>query len=186
MELKKEQGIGNGSTKIPAVTTGSEGGNHEEANTEATSGAIEGRPPREELSPLQLRGIHALLTQPTMAAAAQEIGVHPRTVARWLKEPTFRAAYLGQMTELQLDLWRRMLAVRGEVWERFLELMRSPDEKVALRATSWFLNRMLSVPAFLGQISLEEDGFDPGISPSLRTLLAEAEVVEHSNEGDAA
>jgi len=145
-----------------------------------------GRPPREELSALQLAGIHALLTQPTIVAAAAEIEVHPRTISRWMKERSFRAEYLRQMTELQAELWRQMLSVRNEVWTRYLELMRSNDEKVALRATTWFLDKVLSVPPMLGQISFEDDDLDPHTSPSLRSLLAETEAIEHGNEDDAA
>lgn len=186
MEAKKDQDNGNGQAKARREEDVGGAGNGKEPNTEPASPAVGGRPPRDELTSLQLRGIHALLTQPTMAAAAAEIDAHSRTVSRWMKGRAFRAEYLAQMTELQAELWRQMLSVRTEVWNRYLELMRSNDEKVALRATTWFLDKVLSVPAFLSQISLEEDVFDPGISPSLRTLLAEAEVVERGNEDDAA
>jgi hypothetical protein len=87
--------------------------------------------------PLQRLGINALLAQPNMAAAADAIGVLPRTMPRWFKEAAFAREYEAQMEELQHELWRGMLGVRREVWDRFLEFVRSKDERVALRATSW-------------------------------------------------
>ncbi|MDQ3661190.1 MAG: hypothetical protein M3454_09070 [Actinomycetota bacterium] len=50
--------------------------------------------------------------------------------------------------------------MRNEVWNRYLELMRSNDEKVALRATTWFLDKVLSVPPMLGKFSLEDVDLD--------------------------
>lgn len=161
MEEEKAAGNGNGQSKPGAPKTELEVAERKERASEPTTRGAGGRPPREELTPPQLRGMKALLTQPTMVAAAEEIGVHPRTISRWSKEPAFRAEYLGQMTELQMELWRQMLAVKSEVWNRFLELMRSTDERIALRATTWFLDRMLSVPVILSQIAGEDDEIDP-------------------------
>ncbi len=64
--------------------------------------------------------------------------------------------------------------------------MRSNDEKVALRATTWFLDKVLSVPPMLGQFSLEDVDLDPNTPPSLRALLTETEAAEHGNEDDSA
>lgn len=150
MNTKKALGKPNGQAQTSTGMKVGEAGNQTEPNSEPTALAATGRPPREELSPQQLTGIHALLTQPTFVAAAQEIGVHPRTLSRWMKERPFRAEYLRQMTELQAELWRQMLLVRTEVWRRFLELMRSSDEKVALRATTWYLDKVLTVPPDVG------------------------------------
>ncbi|MEZ5365619.1 MAG: hypothetical protein R2748_25640 [Bryobacterales bacterium] len=44
------------------------------------------------LSAIQRRGLLALLTHPTIRKAAQSIGVHERTVRRWLENPNFRSA----------------------------------------------------------------------------------------------
>ena len=184
MEAKKNHSNGNGQTKIRGAKTESDGGDQEEVNAEPASPAVGGRLPRKDLTPLQLRGLNALLTQPTIVAAAEEIEVSPRTLSRWIKQHPFRTEYLGRMTELQVELWRQMLDVRVEVWGRFLELMRSPDERIALRASTWFLDRMLSVPAMLAQISPEDDDLGHHASPSLRAFLNEADADEHGNEDD--
>ncbi len=118
----------------------------------------------------------AILAHPTITAAAEEIDVHPRTISRWFKEPAFAAEYLGQMSDLQLELWRQMLTVRNEVWNRFLELTRSDDERIAIRATIWFLDRMLSVPAILTRSADELDEIGAEIPPKLRAFLEGADA----------
>lgn len=174
MEEEKTGGNRKGQAKPREAKAEIETAERKEPAAESSPRAEAGRPPREELTPPQLRAIKALLTLPTTVAAAEEIGVHPRTISRWSKEPAFRAEYLGQMSELQIELWRQMLGVRSEAWNRFLELMRSTNEQVALRATTWFLDRVLSIPAIVSQIALEDDGVEPDASPRLRALLDEA------------
>ncbi len=147
------------------------------------NGPAGGRPPREELTPQQLWGIAALLTQPTIAAAAKEIEVHPRTISRWFREPAFMAEYVTQIRELQLELWSQMLRVRSEVWGRFLELMRSPDERVALRATTWFLEKLLSTPAILERVAVGDDEAEPDIPPRVRALLQRVDAIERGDGG---
>lgn len=135
-----------------------------------------GRPPREELMPQQLRGIHALMTHPTTASAAEEIGVHPRTLSRWLEaDPRFRAAFFAQMNELQLGLWRDMLSVRGAAWTRFTELLNSDDPRIALRAATWLLGQLLSVPPMVARLNAD-DGPGAAVPPRLLTFLQEAEA----------
>src|SRR5437868_8369007 len=48
---------------------------------------------REKLKPKQESAILALLTARTIEEAATAAGVPPRTLHRWLKEPTFAEAY---------------------------------------------------------------------------------------------
>ena len=185
MEEEKAAGNGKGQSKPSTPKTEIEVAERKERASEPSPPAAAGRPPREELTPQQLRAIVALLTLPTTVAAAEEIGVHPRTLSRWSRDPAFRAEYLRQMSELQVELWRQMLGVRNEAWNRFLELMRSTDERVALRAITWFLDRVLSIPAIVSQIALEDDAVDPDTSPRLHALL-EAETTERGDEDDAA
>jgi hypothetical protein len=137
-----------------------------------------GRPRREGLTPLQHRGISALLTYSTITVAAAEIGVHPRTISRWLKERRFRAEYVRQANELQLELWHQMLAERGEAWGRFQHLMRGDDERIALRATTWLLDRMLSVPAIIRRDAVGEEESGIYLSPRLRALLDEVDAID--------
>ena len=41
----------------------------------------------------QEHAIVALLSQPTVEAAAAECGISPKTLYRWLRDPTFKARY---------------------------------------------------------------------------------------------
>jgi hypothetical protein len=43
------------------------------------------------LTPKQKKGLAAILTQPTLTAAAQAAGVAGKTMDRWLKQPAFMA-----------------------------------------------------------------------------------------------
>lgn len=45
------------------------------------------------LTPKQEKALAALLTEPTVTAAAAKVGVGERTVHTWLAEPTFADAY---------------------------------------------------------------------------------------------
>ncbi len=47
----------------------------------------------DSLTPKQHRGIHALLSEPTLVRAAAKCGVHEHTLRRWLKQPEFRATF---------------------------------------------------------------------------------------------
>lgn len=41
----------------------------------------------------QSEALVALLHEPTIARAATQVGIHERTLRRWLEEPTFKQAY---------------------------------------------------------------------------------------------
>jgi hypothetical protein len=115
----------------------------------ATSRAKGGRPRRDDLQPQDYRAITALMTNPSHRAAAAEIGVSPRTLSRMMRNPKFAAEFDGQVSALRLELWARMLSKRDEVLVRFDQLVQSDSEAVALRATLWFLERVLGQPEAL-------------------------------------
>jgi len=48
--------------------------------------------PTPGLTPLQDKAVEAILQQPTLARAAVAVGVHERTLRRWLEETLFRDA----------------------------------------------------------------------------------------------
>jgi hypothetical protein len=155
----------------------------ENSRTEGSKGSGGGRPPHEVLTPQQVRGIAAVLSRPTIASAAKEIRVHPRTISRWFDEPAFIAEYVSQASELQLQLWNQMLGVRNEVWSRFLELMRGPDERIALRASMWALDKLLSVPAILNKIAIGDEAVEPDIPPRVRALLEQVDTERGDGDG---
>jgi hypothetical protein len=46
----------------------------------------------EQLNPEQQQAVIALLNEPTMRKAAEVVGVHEKTIQRWMDDPTFDAA----------------------------------------------------------------------------------------------
>ena len=128
-----------------------------------------GRPPREELSALELRGIRALIEQRTIVAAAAAIGVHPRTLSRWLRTPTFRTEFLAQLGEMQLAGWQDMHGLREEARDRFRQLLRSKDERIALRACCWLFERLLAPPPMA--LIQQDAGRASAVPTELHSLL---------------
>ena len=53
----------------------------------------------EELSPLQLQAIKALLTERNQTAAAAKVGVSRVTIWRWFKKPVFKQAVIAGKRE---------------------------------------------------------------------------------------
>lgn len=47
----------------------------------------------DQLSPKQERAIMALLSEPTLPRAAEAVGVHEKTIYRWLNDPIFCSVY---------------------------------------------------------------------------------------------
>lgn len=172
-------GKGNGGGSDPGSGSAGEGTTDGRA-TVAERGARGGRPRREGLTPLQLRGINALLMQPTAAGAAREVGVSPETISRWLGERQFSGEYLRQLNKMQVELWGQMLAVRSDVFDRFRELIQG-DPKYALRACLWFLDRMLSVPAIVAHTPARDED-EVAIPPEARALLERLKAVLGDDE----
>lgn len=51
------------------------------------------------LPPQKIKAVAALLTAPTVAAAAESVGVSERTLYRWLKDSAFRQALVSAEAE---------------------------------------------------------------------------------------
>jgi hypothetical protein len=144
-----------------------------------------GRPRREGLDSLQRRGISARLTYPTQAAAAAAIGVSEKTFQRWFQLREFRDEYFRQLDELLAEQWSMMAAARKEIWGRFMELVRSKNETVALRAATWYFDHMARR---MPSLQLRQDNDDDGVElpPKLRELYERLEDPgAESEDGDA-
>src|SRR5919202_1635532 len=69
---------------------------------------------RTKLDGKQEAVIAALLTEPTHAAAAAKAGVGEATLHRWLKEPTFQAAYRAARRDVLRGAVERLQAATGQ------------------------------------------------------------------------
>ncbi len=130
-----------------------------------------GRTARTELTAQQLQAIALYISNPNKAAVAAEIGVSPKSVSRWFQNPAFVTEYRRQLGEVQLELWAQMVAVKNEAWDRFKKLMADVDPRISLRATTWFLDRFLSAPTFIGRSTARETGIEAQLQRRERELL---------------
>jgi hypothetical protein len=87
----------------------------------------------------------ALLSQPTIAKAAAEVGVAERTLRLWMKAPAFLAAYRQARRQLVEHALGELQAAAGEavaVLKRNLRAARSADQ---IRAALGLLRHVLQV-----------------------------------------
>lgn len=141
-----------------------------------------GRPASSELDARQLQAIALYIANPNKTAVAAEIGVARKSVSRWFESPVFVAEYQRQLGDVQFELWAQMVAAKDGAWERFKKLMADPDPRISLRATTWFLDRFLSSPGFLGRSAARETGIGADLERRERELL---ERVGALGRGDA-
>lgn len=78
----------------------------------------------------------ALLTEPTIALAAEKAGISPSTLLRWLKDPTFNQMHREQRRELMAVAVAKLQASSGEAAETARELMLDPDMPPATRLSA--------------------------------------------------
>lgn len=104
-----------------------------------------GRPPRSTIEPRQLLMVAHLLSGRTQREAAELVGVDEKTVSRWLQEPLVRQEFATQLAAISTELWGRVAAEVADAWEVFRGLLRSEDERIRLRACTFFLDRVLAV-----------------------------------------
>ncbi|MFN8233193.1 MAG: helix-turn-helix domain-containing protein [Actinomycetota bacterium] len=86
-----------------------------------------------------------LLSGRTQREAAELVGVDEKTVSRWMQEPVVRQEFATQLAAISTELWGRVAAEVADAWEVFRALLRSEDERISLRACTFFLGRVLAV-----------------------------------------
>ena len=104
------------------------------------------------LSPRQLRAIHALLTRPTVTAAATVLGVAPSTLYRWLGEPPFRQALAQAEGEAVAAAGRRLAALAENALDTVADVMADPTNPapVRVRAAEVVLGHLLRYREIVG------------------------------------
>lgn len=85
------------------------------------------------LTPRQLRAINALLTHPTVAAAAVVLGVAPSTIYRWLGENAFRAALAQAEGEAVAAAGRKLVNLAESALNVLSDVMTDPQAPDAVR-----------------------------------------------------
>ena len=104
------------------------------------------------LTPRQLRAINALLTRPTVTAAATVLGVAPSTVYRWLTEPPFRAALAQAEGEAVAAAGRRLAVLAETALDELGRAMIDPTNPapVRVRAAEIVLTHLLKYREIVG------------------------------------
>lgn len=104
------------------------------------------------LTPRQLRAVNALLTHPTVAAAAVVLGVAPSTIYRWLGENAFRAALAQAEGEAVAAAGRRLAVLAETALDELARSMTDPTTPapVRVRACEVILNNLLKYREIVG------------------------------------
>lgn len=90
-----------------------------------------------DLTPKQVQAIEALLTFPTIEAAASEAGVSTRSITRWLREnDTFREALFSAQDDSLQKLNIRLISASDKALDTLLELATDPKVASGVRQRS--------------------------------------------------
>ena len=94
----------------------------------------------EKLSRKREQALYSLVHQPTIVAAARDIGIGEATLRRWLKNPVFRSEYRRYKQEI-FEHSIALLQVSGdEAVKTLLLSLRAGSEHVRLRAACAILD----------------------------------------------
>lgn len=86
------------------------------------------------LTPVQRKAINLLTQGKGLSETGEILDKDPRTMSRWMHKSEFKAELDRRLDEADRAEDLLMLGLRKEASERLRQLMRSDDEKIALRA----------------------------------------------------
>jgi hypothetical protein len=94
------------------------------------------------------RAIAALLSKPTVRAAARETGVSVRTLERWMKEPAFDALYRSTKGALIRSATSRLTANANDAAMVLKKIFSDKEATPAARVTAAATTIRLSLDAY--------------------------------------
>lgn len=115
---------------------------------------------RDSLTPKQRKALAAVLSEPTLAKAAESAGIAEVTLFRWLRDPIFRTA-LREAEDAVIDnAMHRLLHVQDRVIDTLLSTMTDTEAShaVRLRAAVHAFEFTLKVHSYRRMAHLEEIG----------------------------
>ena len=95
----------------------------------------------EKLTRKQEQAIGALLTEQTLATAAERAGVSEATLRRWLKLPEFLASYRDARRQVMEKAVAQLQQASWAAATTLLKLLGSPSDSVRLRAATAILEQ---------------------------------------------
>lgn len=103
----------------------------------------------ENLTVRQRNAITALLSQPTVSAAAKQASVSREQLYRWLKQPHFAAALTVAESEQLQSVQRGLLAASERALVVLGNLLAAESETVRLRAALGILEQVIRLRALI-------------------------------------
>lgn len=96
------------------------------------------------LSVNQTRALTALLKYPTIGEAAEDVGLSPRTIRRYMAEPDFRAALADAEAEAVTKAAQLAAGTAAEAVMTLVRVMRDPnaEDKDRRQAANALLNHL--------------------------------------------
>jgi cell division inhibitor SulA len=107
----------------------------------------------EGLTGRRLRALEALLSCPTIKAAAKAARVGERTLRGWLKEPAFLATYRAARRQLVEAALAQMQRATGKAVKTLVACLKAPKEGDRVKAALGILDRAVKAVEL---IDLEE------------------------------
>jgi hypothetical protein len=89
-----------------------------------------------KLTPKQERAIASLLSQPTIEAAAESLGVNPATIHRWLSDPAFADAYRDARRAAVTQAVTRLQQVSGAAVGVLVQVMADKANPASTRVNA--------------------------------------------------
>jgi hypothetical protein len=86
-----------------------------------------------KFGPKMDQAVIALMSKPSIEAAAQAVGVHANTLLRWSKDPKFQEAYEQARTGAFSQSIARLQKVSGSAVETLLEIMKDKKQPAGIR-----------------------------------------------------
>jgi transposase-like protein len=97
----------------------------------------------EKLSRKKNAAIAALLTQPTITAAAKDVGIDESTLRRWLKEPTFKREFRAAREDVVETAVGRLQQCAGKAVEALERNLASGHPAHEIRAALGILGHAI-------------------------------------------
>lgn len=90
----------------------------------------------EKLSRKKDQAVMALITEPTIKAAAQKVGITTPTLHKWLKLPEFRSAYMAAKREAVTVAIARLQQAAAEAVEALRAIMNDTSKPASARVSA--------------------------------------------------
>ena len=98
-----------------------------------------------KLTPRQVQGVIALMSSPSISAAADKIGVQRQTMLRWMKDDNFNAVLQEQKTEALAQASRALLHLAQGATIALAQGLKAEKISVRLRSADIVLTKLLQL-----------------------------------------